>query len=271
MYDEFGYLMADPWELMKKNLVGRKAAIELLFFIPWDLIPLILAINSGSCPNYGLTNSISYHRVWAFVRLPKLIPCLVHLSDLLQEMYIPKVSTQMGRLVKSIMALVYILHLSSCFFFSLSFAQNSKNSWVWKNNLVNANNSMALAEQYILSFKAAKSAFVFETRKCYTDIEWVYSIFELAFAAVVYGCFFGMINSILKASMDRETINRKKEYKYRLSQIKELMIRRKFTPQMQDEVLRHEQAQFRHMNGLNQSRLFSDLPKDVQIKIVNSL
>ena len=109
------------------------------------------------------------------------------------------------------------------------------------------------------------------TRKCVTDLEWIYSIFELIIATVIYGALFGMINSILKSTMDSESIHRKKGYEHRHRRIKSHMHEHVFPKSLQDEILRHEQIKFLHLNGIDEKQVWKDLPKDLHQEIVNFL
>lgn len=113
--------------------------------------------------------------------------------------------------------------------------------------------------------------FVFNTRECKTDIEWIYSIFELFIAAMVYGAFFGMINSILKASTSNESVNRKKEFKFRYRQIQSYMCDNHFPKELQDNIARHEKIKFHHMDGIDEKMVWKNLPKDLHQAVVTFL
>ena len=113
--------------------------------------------------------------------------------------------------------------------------------------------------------------FVFNTRDCKTDIELVYSIFELFIAAIIYGAFFGMINSILRISISNESIHRKKQFKFRYRQIHSYMCQNKFPTQLQDEIKRHEKIKFHHLDGLDEKMAWKNLPKDLHQAVVNCI
>lgn len=112
---------------------------------------------------------------------------------------------------------------------------------------------------------------MFDTRNCKTDIEWIYSIFELFFSTIIYGAFFGMIGSILKSSTSNESIHRKKQFKFRYKQIQSYMWDNHFPRELQDNIARHEKIKFHHWDGIDEKNVWKNLPKDLHQAIVNFL
>ena len=121
--DEFGTLQDSPKETFKM-MIKKGGALQIAFWLPWDIIPLVAA-SSGACYPYDYN-----YRIWIYLRAIKIIPALASLLKSVVQSAIPYVSVQVGRLVKSIIGLLILVHLSACFFFSLSGSQQLDNSWV---------------------------------------------------------------------------------------------------------------------------------------------
>lgn len=261
--DEFGTLK-DTFKDTFKRMINNGGILQLFFLLPWDVIPLLLA-SKVTC----VANDQSW-RIWIIIRALKIIPALDALVKSIVSAKIPYVSVQVGRLLKSMMGLLILVHMSACFFFILSGSQKSLNSWVQK-VLIEEHGATEMGDQYIYSTYYAMGVLVFDTRDCRTDIEWLYSILELFIATVIYGAFFGMINSILKASSNSESIHRRKEYKYRYKQIKSYMWDKNFPKLLQDDIGRHEELRFHHLDGIDEKNVWKNLPKDLHQEIVNFL
>lgn len=141
-HDEFGTLKDDTKDTFKR-MIQKGGAIQLIFLLPWDIIPLVIASSRGSCSPYDQS-----YRIWIFVRATKIIPAVDALLREIVNCTIPYVSAQVGRLIKSIMGLLVLVHISACFFFSLSASQQSQDSWVDK-VLMGEKGAKGMSDQYI--------------------------------------------------------------------------------------------------------------------------
>jgi CRP-like cAMP-binding protein len=263
--DEFGTLIDSPKDTFRM-MIRKGGALQLIFLFPWDVIPLAIASSQGSCVPYDQT-----YRIWGYLRALKIIPVLHSLIKASFDIAIPYLSVQVGRLIKAIIGLLILVHMSACFFFSLSISQEPQsNSWAYQ-VVIDGIGATSMEDQYVHSIYYAMGVFVFNTRDCVTDIEWIYSIFELFIAAIIYGAFFGMINSILKVSTSNESVYRKKEFKFRYKQIQTYMCDNHFPKELQDNIARHEKIKFHHLDGIDEKMVWKNLPKDLHQAVVNFL
>lgn len=140
--DEFGTLKDSPKETFNM-MIKKGGALQLIFLFPWDIIPLAIASSRGACVPYDET-----FRIWVYLRALKIIPALQFLIKASVDSTIPYVSVQVGRLFKAIIGLLILVHISACFFHSLSGSQQSHNSWVSK-VLIEGEGATEMVDQYI--------------------------------------------------------------------------------------------------------------------------
>ena len=241
--DEYGILIDSPKETFRM-MIKKGGLLHLIFLFPLDIIPLAMASSRGACVPFDQT-----YRIWAYLRALKMIPALHSLIKGSNHTKIPYLSAQVGRLIKAIIGVLILVHMSACFFFSLSASQQSKNSWVHK-VIIHEAGATNMEDQYVHCIYYAVNVLVFKTRKCKTDIERIYSIFELFIATIIYGAFFGMIQSILKSLTRNASIYRKKEFKFRYKKIQSYICDNHFPKELQDNIARHEKIKFHHMDGI---------------------
>ena len=141
--DEFGVVKDQPKDTAI-HMLKNGGALQIFFLLPWDIIPLVIASRQGQCIPFD-----TMYRLWALIRALKIIPSWNALIRTALESKIIYASVQVGRLMKSILGLLILVHMSACFFFSLSASQQSDKSWVAK-VIINQGQAHNMFDQYIL-------------------------------------------------------------------------------------------------------------------------
>ncbi|KAJ3337278.1 hypothetical protein HDU93_001365 [Gonapodya sp. JEL0774] len=268
--DEFGLLVTDFRKIRNEYFLKRRGWLSVLANIPWDLTPLLyeFLIEEATCSPLGVFDP---YRLWAILRLLRFIP----MSKLLHFLITVKLSMihmTVSRLAKNIFLIVLVSHLSACAFWFLSSILSHEKSWIRLNMLGYEDQyrhaDVDLGYRYLRSLFAAEKAVFFVFRDVETVPERVYCLVEILLAAIVYGSLFGSLASIIRyMDSSEEEQELAEKHRRRVFQLQKYMQQKALPKEIQKRILDHEQFRYVRTQGIDESNMFRELPRVLQVDI----
>ncbi|KAJ1549211.1 hypothetical protein HK405_007781 [Cladochytrium tenue] len=214
--DIFGRPINNITSLAWMNLVAKRGLLWLALTIPYDVIGLKLAIS----------NKVYSGDFWSKSFVMQLDP--------------PGLVRAVQRLVKSIATVFIVIHILACVMFATSQWDQSKQSWAWKENLMN----QTFYEQYTYAFHNAQIGLFFDIKSTKTDSEKFVAIVISLIAAINFGVLFGVILAVVKSQSKTRASSFEKEESIKEANLRQHMVRLGIPPGLQDDVLRHRRHRF---------------------------
>ncbi|KXS11724.1 camp-binding domain-like protein [Gonapodya prolifera JEL478] len=135
-----------------------------------------------------------------------------------------------------------------------------------------ATTALGFQTRFLISFWGAEKAIFFVFRETETTPERVYCVIEALFAAVIYGSLFGNIASIIRFLDSSEAVQEAQQRRtLKLAQMKRYMHSKAFPVELQQKISDHENFKLLRSQGMDDSNLFSDLPRSIQVEIYSHL
>ncbi|KAJ3129319.1 hypothetical protein HK098_001731 [Nowakowskiella sp. JEL0407] len=154
--------------LMYENLIQRKQIVNLLFLFPVDFFIVLIAnmadsdLNCVPIPNYDIVGIAQVFRILRFIPMNMLFTTFSKFS-------IENVPRQVTRLVKCVIGVLFITHISACLFGFISSLQSTPDSWVLREYTISTN---------ITSLNTTKLVYG-SSRRAYEPDFWKFAISEL--------------------------------------------------------------------------------------------
>ncbi|KAJ3340941.1 hypothetical protein HDU93_006027 [Gonapodya sp. JEL0774] len=240
--DEYGILITSPSEI-RYRYFSDKGWLHCLCAIPWDVIPLAIAgVREAQCVPNG---SFDLYRAWSILRLLRIVN-------------LKKFLIFFGN--------VRIPGLHVCIAFQ---------AWINRAGIGYETAEMVelpFQSRFLISFWAAEKSIFFVFRETETVAERTYCVIEALFAAVIYGSLFGNIASIIRFLDSSEAVQEvQQRHALRLGQMRRYMHGKAFPVELQKKVLDHENFRLVRNQGMDDSNLFKDLPRTLQVEIYSHL
>ncbi|KAI8804948.1 hypothetical protein BJ742DRAFT_775601 [Cladochytrium replicatum] len=242
--------------------------IKILAALPWDAIPVAIAFSkSDQCQPM----SVDLFMAGSILRLLHFLPAMDFLIAFL-DFSLPNVAAAVTRLGKVLILMLSLVHLSACLFWTVSAAQIG-NSWVHKKVKLLSASGGDLFSQYMTSIVSTQKAMMFEPRGDLTTVaELLYSCLETLIAVNVYCSMFAVIYSYAKQALRAEAEHDlEMEFLHRFDQVETYLKRYRIPEHVQREVKSYISWLFFRTAGIDEKRIFSDLPKFLQQEISYAL
>ncbi|KAI8851252.1 hypothetical protein BC829DRAFT_415497 [Chytridium lagenaria] len=250
--DEYGIICKDRARLRSKFLWKDFGIVRLLACLPLEVLAFIPGVPYGKYSQY---------KHWAFVVFIKMV-----LNTPYQRIYsiaIPGVAMPISRLIKTMLILMIMGHYDACIFWFIDQFLPPPKRWVDHFKLVPPISLPTCLRRSILSL-------VLHLREVELDAENVYVVFEFVFGILAYGTVFGNIHSIVEMLDNTAASNHAEEHhKFQMEWLKNYMREKRLVPEIQKMVTAHKELQWQKSKGMDESKMFEDLPRSVQQQIKN--
>ncbi|KAJ3110373.1 hypothetical protein HDU96_006665 [Phlyctochytrium bullatum] len=274
--DEYGIVCKDGRMLRKRFLWQEVGIIKLLACLPVELVVFLPSFpvanyNSTELP-FGYSAEVySQYKNWAIVGFLKML--LKTPYKRIYSIVIPGVAMPISRLIKTMLILMLMGHYDACLFWFIDLILPPPARWVDYQNLIPSDpNSRFFTTQYLVSYLSALRSLVLHLRDVDLDAENVYVVFEFVFGILAYGTVFGNIHSIVEMLDNTAASNHAEEqHKFQMEWLKNYMREKRLLPDIQKMVTAHKELQWQKSKGMDESKMFDDLPRSVQQQIKNFL
>ncbi|KAJ3049937.1 Kinesin-like protein kif27 [Rhizophlyctis rosea] len=301
--DEWGFWTKEKEDIMKDFWRRRNGWVYVVCSLPWDGYWVWRGVREfWGCEYQEHLGEATLWTWWALTRCLRLIP-MTHFLAAFFAFKIPKVPLPISRLIKNIIVLVIIVHVSACLFWFVSATQPNAqvHSWIISKSLdimqphidfetgnegiwTNVTDTrvfrrdesrvgVPLFSRYTASFVGAfKSLFVADRGTVPTVWENAFTVLETLVAGIIAASFFGNLGVIIK-HMDKSAGEHKvvKKHKYNTTQMTSYMHEKSFPPDLQTRILTHDHHNFIRTLGMDEATIFEDVPKILQQDIANEL
>ncbi|KAI9224249.1 cyclic nucleotide-binding-like protein [Blastocladiella britannica] len=187
---------------------------------------------------------------------------------------IPKISLYISRLIKNFVLFLYLSHLDACIFWAICYWENSPLSWINTFGLGVGPNGSAVpfGTQYLASYLAAQEVMFFSFRTITLGPERIYCIVEVILGSLVNGSIFGNIANLVVSMQNDAALDQKlQKQNYRMLNLRKFMRDRKFPVEIQKKVRQHNEMEWVRNHGLDEGKLFGDLPLFLKQELWNHL
>ena len=286
--DDYGIEIRDLRMIWNRYFFRLQGYNDLVAIIPLDLIPVLLSLGSDDGVDM---------RIWAGLRMLRLY----RVSRLISQFYdwsIPGISISLARITKSLMVVMIFAHVSACMFWFLNGLEGPyPTTWNVRQSLVQPfvlpdykfhlyswadgpdtrfmrsdGESVTVFTQYLASLVAAQRSIVFTFRSTNTVAEQLYTCIEMLINAFIYGSIFGNIESYIRSIDARERSDEhERDHLIKSNYMTKYMRSKRFPPELQKKILSHTSMVWQRLKGMDESKLFSDLPNLLRQEIANTL
>ncbi|KAJ3375897.1 hypothetical protein GGF31_003102 [Allomyces arbusculus] len=217
---------------------------------------------------HEIPTEITYY---AAARLFRMLP-VVQTLFWFTELKIPLVSKPVGRLIKTLVYSFLLTQLNACFFWTLDTYIDDEGRYIQKMLKDSSGIPTNFTYRFARNFAAAQKANFFLPRDGEVTAEVIFQIAEMLVSCLCYGSLFGNMAAIAK-SFDTGAVQEKavKLRLYRKDYLRNFMIARKFSPELQAKVLNHEAFSWAHKQGYEVDELFDDLPGPLRLEVYSHL
>ncbi|TPX43724.1 hypothetical protein SeLEV6574_g04894 [Synchytrium endobioticum] len=241
----------------------RMGILEVASALPWDL--LALAVPCTMLPSgWGCYQS----RLWALLRTIKSI-----LGFPLTACYnasIPGLPLPVSRLCKSLIFFMLMGHIDGCLFWVVDISLPPGQRWIDLNSALDGHTGWMT--HYPDTLLGALASLVLKLRGAYVSSECIFVLFEFIAGILAYGTLFAEVFAVLRMFDESATQARQDvEHRLHMDNVREYMRQNKLPPAVQDQVLAYKEIQYRRIKGVDEARLFDDIPTSVQHKIQEQL
>ncbi|KAI9201830.1 uncharacterized protein BJ171DRAFT_516682 [Polychytrium aggregatum] len=271
--NKYGLMVTDIKEITRLHFVEKRGFMKMIGCVPWDMIAASVAFSSGiQCDD--VSHEFNIFRVRAALRFLRFIP-MTQLFLWALDTQFPNMPVPISRLLKNMLAVLCLTHLSACFFWLLCMLEGPDiNTWIDISNLIvdDQGQLVSVLTQYLTSFVDAEMAIFFYFREVSTTTEVIYCIFELLVGSIMYGSIFGNIASLIRA-MDSQAalheISTHRTIKYQI--MIEFMHSHEFPVELQEKIINSENFIWNRNKGYDEAALFLRLPSYLRQQISNHL
>ncbi|KAJ3085719.1 hypothetical protein HK102_013890 [Quaeritorhiza haematococci] len=139
-------------------------------------------------------------------------------------------------------------------------------------NVTDSSFRTTFSNQYLVSYLAALRSIVLKLRVTERTAENVYVVFEFLVGIVAYGTVFGNISSIVHMlDQSAVAVHAEERHKFELKWMDAYMKEKGLSPELQKMVKSYKELHWRRSQGLDEERMFHDIPKSLQQDIKNFL
>ncbi|KAJ3209658.1 hypothetical protein HDU67_006021 [Dinochytrium kinnereticum] len=274
--DEYGILCTDRKRLRQKYLWKEFGIVKVLASLPVELLvflpgfPAAVYISTGVPFGYSLA-LYSQYKNWAVVCFLKMLIKIPYKR--IYAIAIPGVAMPISRLIKTMLILMLMGHYDACLFWFIDQILPPPYRWVDHFKLVPFDiYTKMFTTQYLVSYLSALRSLVLHLREVQMDAENIYVVFEFVFGILAYGTVFGNIQSIVEMLDNTAASNHAEEqHKFQMEWLKNYMREKRLLPEIQKMVTAHKELQWQKSKGMDESKMFEDLPRSVQQEIKNFL
>ncbi|KAJ3109958.1 hypothetical protein HDU96_007037 [Phlyctochytrium bullatum] len=279
--DDCGIPYKDMRELRKIHLMKRGGTFKLLLALPWQLLVWAVPVKQDLFKIYhvGMSPSESFSQIRLFL-LVLLVKCLVRTPySTIFRFQLPFVDQATCRMIKSLIILLFVAHLDTCFFWLVETSIDSHHRYIDERHLIYSTKKqlVAMTTQYLDGLLISLCGMFLRVRYVHSnlDIENTYAILEMFVGVLTSGTVVGIIHSSV-ALLDRYQLKNEaaEEHKHRSVLISEQMKNLGLGRHVQDMVKDYQEIQFRKAagaGGADESFLFDDLPRDLLQRVKNHL
>ncbi|KAJ3105989.1 hypothetical protein HDU97_007173 [Phlyctochytrium planicorne] len=274
--DEYGITCTDPKRLRGKYLWKEFGIVKVLASLPLEILMFLPKIPYqdhfplGVPFGYDFT-MYSQFKYWALVCFLKMLIKIPYKR--IYSIAIPGIAMPISRLIKTMLILMLMGHYDACLFWFIDQYLPPPNRWVDHLNLMPSDiHTNMFTTQYLVSYLSALRSLVLHLREVEIDAENIYVVFEFVFGILAYGTVFGNIHSIVEMLDNTAASNQAEEqHKFQMEWLKNYMREKRLMPEIQKMVTAHKELQWQKSKGMDESKMFEDLPRSVQQQIKNFL
>ncbi|KAJ3413939.1 Cyclic nucleotide-gated olfactory channel [Chytridiales sp. JEL 0842] len=218
-----------------------------------------------------VTESLPYFQTWSLLMFIKLIFRTPYKR--IYDFTFPGIALPISRLIKTIVILMLIGHIDACLFWRIDRSLTAEVRWIDDHLTPSYTDTPTkFRTQYLVSYLSALRSLVLKLRDARNDTENTYVIFEFLAGILAYGTVFGNIHSIVEMLDNTAVLTHAEEqHKFKMEWLKSYMRQKKLKPELQQMVIAYKEIQWQRSKGMDESLLFSDVPKTIQQEIKNFL
>ncbi|KAI9188394.1 hypothetical protein H9P43_002785 [Blastocladiella emersonii ATCC 22665] len=280
--DEFGVLIKDPKEIKNHYLKRMHGYWTVAGSVPIDLLCLVLPLLRSRplrCERmyfpgtdtyaffYDRTVIPDYLYAWALLRLTRWLR-LPHLLGVFSDWNVAWLgNVTYMRLIKNFIVFLTAGHIDACLFFVLNTWEPVGTAWIDTIGVRNNTN-----EVVFITHLSALQSIVYVFRDINTNAERLYTTMEIILGSVIYGSIFGVLSNFIRALDTRAALDKAAEkYRFKMTYLRDFLRAREFPVGLQQKILQHEEFLWMKGQGMDEDKLFENLPKSLRQDVCNHL